>query len=198
MRHPCSTHLQAMKRIYRYIKGTLEHGLLFRASANLTLRAFSDANWAGSIDDRRSTTGACVFLGLNLLTWTARKQSTVSRSSSKAECCALATTAAELRWFGYLFCELGIPLRSPPCIFVDNISALHMAANPAFHARTRHIEIDYHFVRELNFPRCSSDALCSLCFSTCRSLHQKLVSRTVYSTCYQAQPPLCSLSLEGA
>ncbi|CAL8165335.1 unnamed protein product [Prunus armeniaca] len=128
MHHPCSTHLQAVKRIYRYIKGTLEHGLLFRASADLTLRAFSDADWAGSIDDRRSTTGACVFLSPNLLTWTTKKQFTVSRSSSEAEYRALATTAAELRWFGYLFRELGIPLRSPPCIFVDNIYALHMAA----------------------------------------------------------------------
>ncbi|KAI5356131.1 hypothetical protein L3X38_009026 [Prunus dulcis] len=134
MHHPCSTHLQAVKRIYRYIKGTLE-------------------------------------------------QSNVSRSSSEAEYRALATTTAELCWFGYLFRELGIPLCSPPCIFVDNISALHMAANPVFHARTRHVEIDYHFCSRVNFPRCSSDALCSLFFSTCRSLRQQLVSRTVYSTC---------------
>ncbi|CAL9006185.1 unnamed protein product [Prunus brigantina] len=103
--------------------------------------SFSDSDWAGSIDDRRSITGACVFLGPNLLTWTTKKQSTVSRSSSEAEYCALATTATELRWFGYLFRKLDIPLRSPPCIFVNNISVLHMATNPVFH--------DYHFVREL-------------------------------------------------
>ncbi|CAL8996386.1 unnamed protein product, partial [Prunus brigantina] len=149
MHNPRSTHLQAVKRIYRYIKGTIEHGILFRSSTDFSLQGFSDADWAGSLDDRRSTTGACIFLGPNLLTWTAKKQSTVSRSSSEAEYRALATTAAELRWFCYLFRELGIPLRSPPCIFVDNVSALHMAANPVFHARTRHIEVDYHFVREL-------------------------------------------------
>ncbi|KAI5337357.1 hypothetical protein L3X38_016628 [Prunus dulcis] len=75
--------------------------------------------------------------------------STVSRSSTEAEYRALANTAAKIRWFGYLFRELGIPLRSAPCIYVDNISAIYMAANPIFHAHTRHIEIDYHFVREL-------------------------------------------------
>ncbi|CAL2256546.1 unnamed protein product [Prunus armeniaca] len=149
MHKPRSTHLQAVKRIYSYIKGTIEHGIPFRSSIDFSLHGFSDADWAGSLDDRRSTTGACIFLGPNLLTWTAIKQSTVSRSSSKAEYRALATTAAELRWFCYLFRELGIPLHSPPCIFVDNVSALHMAANPVFHARTRHIEVDYHFVREL-------------------------------------------------
>ncbi|KAM1687473.1 hypothetical protein COP2_036161 [Malus domestica] len=149
MYNPKSTHLQAVKRIYRYIKGTVEQGILFRSSPDFSIQGFSDADWVGSIDDRRSTSGACIFLGPNLLTWTAKKQSTVSRSSSEAEYRALATTAAKIRWFCYLFRELGIPLRTPPCIFVDNVSALHMAANPVFHTRTCHTEIDYHFVREL-------------------------------------------------
>ena len=149
MHHPWTSHLQVVKRIYRYVKGTIEHGLSFHSSTDYNLTAFSDSDWAGSLDDRRSTTGACIFLGPNLLTWTAKKQSTVSRSSAEAEYRALATTAAELRWFGYLFRELGIPLHTPPRIFCDNISTLHMASNPVFHARTRHIEIDYHFIREL-------------------------------------------------
>ncbi|CAN6700242.1 unnamed protein product [Malus baccata var. baccata] len=149
MHAPRTTHLQSAKRILRYVKGTLSHGLLFHKAPHSNLYGFSDSDWAGSVDDRRSTTGACIFLGPNLLTWTAKKQSTVSRSSTEAEYRALATTAAEIRWFCYLFRELGIALRVPPCIFVDNMSALHIAANPIFHARTRHIEIDYHFVREL-------------------------------------------------
>ncbi|KAM2128622.1 hypothetical protein ACFX1R_008391 [Malus domestica] len=146
MHNPKSTHLQAVKHIYCYIKGTVKQGILFRSSPDFSIQGFSDADWASSIDDCRSTSGACIFLGPNLLTWTAKKQSTVSRSSSEAEYRALATTAAKIRWFCYLFCELGISLRTPPCIFVDNVSALHMAANPIFHAHTRHIEIDYHFV----------------------------------------------------
>jgi len=149
MQNPRSSHLQVVKRILRYIKGTVEQGLVFHQSDDFTLRSFSDADWAGSVDDRRSTTGACIFFGPNLLTWTAKKQSTVSRSSTEAEYRALAHTAAEICWFGFLFRELGIPLQTAPCIYVDNLSAIHMAANPIFHARTRHIEIDYHFVREL-------------------------------------------------
>ncbi|CAL8106349.1 unnamed protein product [Prunus armeniaca] len=144
-----SSHLQIVKRIFRYIKGKVEQGLVFHRSNDFTLRSFSDADWAGSVDDRRSTTGACIFFGPNLLTWTAKKQSTVSRSSTEAEYRALAHTAAEICWFGFLFRELGIPLSSAPCVYVDNLSAICMAANPIFHARTRHIEIDYHFDREL-------------------------------------------------
>ncbi|BBG93197.1 transposable element gene, partial [Prunus dulcis] len=97
MHNPRTSHLQVVKRIFRYIKGTLEQGLIFHQSTDFSLRSFSDADWAGSVDDRRSTTGACVFLGPNLLTWTAKKQSTVSHSSTEAEYRALAHTAAELR-----------------------------------------------------------------------------------------------------
>ncbi|BBH09856.1 transposable element gene [Prunus dulcis] len=140
MHNPRSSHLQVVKRIFRYIKGTVEQGLVFHRSNDFTLRSFSDADWAGSVDDRRSTTGACIFFGPNLLTWTAKKQSTVSRSSTEAEYRALAHTAAEIRWFGFLFRELGIPLRSAPCVYVDNLSAIYMAANPIFHARTRHMK----------------------------------------------------------
>ncbi|CAL9001944.1 unnamed protein product, partial [Prunus brigantina] len=135
--NPRTTQLQAVKRIYRYIKGTLELVLNFTSLVIISYMVML------------TPTGACIFLGLNLLTWTAKKQSTVSRSSTEAEYMALATTTAELRWLCNLFRELKIPLRSPLCLFVDIISALHMAANPIFHARTCHIEIDYHFVREV-------------------------------------------------
>jgi hypothetical protein len=91
-----TSHLQAVKRIYRYVKGTIEHGLSFHSSVDYTLSAFFDSDWAESPDDRCFTTGACIFLGPNLLTWTAKKQSTVSWSSVEAEYRALAMTVAEL------------------------------------------------------------------------------------------------------
>ncbi|XP_048447305.1 uncharacterized mitochondrial protein AtMg00810-like [Pyrus x bretschneideri] len=99
MHNPKSTYLQAVKRIYRYIKGIVEQGLLFRSSPDFSIRGFFYTDWADSIDDRRSTNGACIFLGPNLFTWIAKKQSTMSRSSSEAEYRALATTAAEIRCF---------------------------------------------------------------------------------------------------
>ncbi|KAI5336526.1 hypothetical protein L3X38_015794 [Prunus dulcis] len=85
MHNPRTSHLQVVKRIFRYIKGMLKQGIIFHKSNDFTLRSFSDADWAGSVDDQRSTTGACIFLAPNLLTWIAKKQSTVSRSSTEAE-----------------------------------------------------------------------------------------------------------------
>ena len=123
-------------------------GLHFSASPPQLL-AFSDADWADDSSDRRSITGSCLFFGSNLIYWTAKKQSAVPRSSIESEYRAMASTVADLWWFSYLLRELGIPLRQAPTILCDNISALQIAHNPIFHGRTHHIEIDFHFIREL-------------------------------------------------
>ena len=147
MSKPTSTHMEAAKRVLRYVRGTLHHGICF-SPGPLTLTAFSDADWAGDPTDRRSTTGLLVFLGPNPISWSAKKQSTVSRSSTEAEYRALATSAAELSWLRILFKELNIYLPYVPVIWCDNISAIALSANPVFHSRTKHLEVDYHFVRE--------------------------------------------------
>ncbi|KAL7612605.1 hypothetical protein Lser_V15G07735 [Lactuca serriola] len=109
---PTDIHLEAVKRILRYIKGTITTGLRIRKSSSTLLSVFTNVDWAGCLNSRRSTRGFAVFLGPNLVSWSLRKQPTVSRSSTEAEYKALAN------------------------------------ANPIFHARTKHIEVDFHFVRE--------------------------------------------------
>ena len=148
MHAPTTAHLKMVRRILRYVKGTINNGLHFTSTTKLHLSAFSDADWAGCLTTRRSTTGYCVFLGCNLISWCAKKQHTISRSSTEAEYRAMANTAAELTWLTYILRDLHLPLISPPVLYCDNISALHMTINPVFHARSKHIELDYHFVRE--------------------------------------------------
>jgi hypothetical protein len=115
MHNPSSTHWSAAKRVLRYLKDTIDHDLLF-TKGSLTLQAYCDSDWAGSPDDRRSTSGFGVFLGPCLVSWSAKKQAVVSRSSTEAEYRALALTTAELFWLRMLFKELGIRLpRAPSC-----------------------------------------------------------------------------------
>jgi hypothetical protein len=147
MSAPTSTHLAAAKRVLRYIRGTLHHGIEFTPGP-LTLSAYTDADWAGDPDDRRSTSGFLIYLGSNAITWSAKKQPTVSRSSTESEYRALAFASAELCWIRTLLKDLGIYIHDPPILWCDNVSALAIASNPVFHARTKHIEVDFHFVRE--------------------------------------------------
>lgn len=123
-------------------------GLKLHKTSSTLVSAFSDADWAGSGDDRRSTGGFAVFLGTNLVSWSARKQGTVSRSSTESEYKAIADATAEIMWIRTLLRELNISSPKAAKLWCDNIGAKYLSANPVFHARKKHIEVDYHFVRE--------------------------------------------------
>lgn len=115
----------------------------------MRLTAFTDADWATDIDDRRSMAGCCVFLDNTLISWSSKKQKVVSRSSSESEYRSLADGAAEIKWLYSLLFELGLFLKQPSIIWCDNLSAKALAANPVQHARSKHIEIDVHFIRDM-------------------------------------------------
>ncbi|GJT13348.1 ribonuclease H-like domain-containing protein [Tanacetum coccineum] len=149
MHDPREPHLSALKRILRYVQGTLNYGLQLFSSSTSDLVAYSDADWAGCPTTRRSTSGYCVFLGNNLLSWSAKRQPTLSRSSAEAEYRGVANAVAETCWLRNLLRELHTPLSSATLVYCDNVSAVYLSCNPVQHQRTKHIEIDIHFVRDL-------------------------------------------------
>ncbi|GKF11717.1 uncharacterized mitochondrial protein-like protein, partial [Tanacetum coccineum] len=146
---PTNDHFQAVKWILRYIKGTLSFGLAFNRSPRASLTTFSDADWARCTDTRRYTYGYSIFQGGNLVSWSAKKQPIVSRSSCESEYCVVVNTASEVVWLTSLLRELQVLLPSIPVLYCDNKSAIFLSQNLVVHKRAKHIDIDYHFVREL-------------------------------------------------
>ncbi|XP_019158346.1 PREDICTED: uncharacterized protein LOC109155074 [Ipomoea nil] len=148
MHNPTQDNWAAVKRVLRYVKGTLHLGLRLTASSAPVVHAFSDSDWVGCSLDRKSTAGYVVFFGPNLLSWSSRKQRTVARSSTEAEYKALADVAAEVVWVQSLLQDLGLQCPTTPVLWCDNLGATYLCSNPVFHARTKHVEVDYHFVRD--------------------------------------------------
>lgn len=147
MQQPREEHWNAALRIVKYLKGSPGQGILLSSTAKFQLHGWCDSDWAGCPLTRRSTTGWFVFLGHSPISWKTKKQHTVSRSSAEAEYRSMATTTCELKWLKSLLSELGIFHKGPMRLHCDNQAALHIAQNPVFHERTKHIEVDCHFIR---------------------------------------------------
>jgi hypothetical protein len=148
MHDPQESHLAALKRLLRCVRGTVDLGLVLHRSSSVELVVYTDADWAGCPDTRRSTSGYAVFLGGNLVSWSSKRQPVVSRSSVEAEYRAVANGVAEASWLRQLLAELHSPLAKSTLVYCDNVSAVYLSTNPVQHQRTKHVEIDLHFVRD--------------------------------------------------
>jgi hypothetical protein len=153
LNNPSSKHVSAAKRILRYLQGTSSLGITYRPPP-LRLQGYSDADWAGDMDTRRSTTGYVVMLNNGAIAWKSRRQPTVALSTMESEYMALTEATKELKWIRTILAELGYSngnnaVDEPPTdLFSDNQSAIALAKNPVSHARAKHIDLRHHFVRE--------------------------------------------------
>lgn len=147
MHSPTDHHLQIVKRLLRYLTGTISRGIVMKKHGHFTIEGYCDSYWAGNSLDIKSTTGYCTFIGGNLVTWKSKKQTVVARSSAETKYRAMTSTACELIWLKNLLKDFGITSKAPIILHCDNQAAMHIAANPVFHERTKHVEVDCHFVR---------------------------------------------------
>lgn len=148
MNNPTEDHLETVNKILRYLKMTLGHCLLFRKYENRDVEVYIDASWAGEQTDRRSTTCYCSYVWGNLVTWRSKKQAVVSRSSAEAEYRAFALGICEGMWLQRLLRGLKVEIQESVKMFSDSQVAISIAKNPIHHDRTKHIEIDRHFISE--------------------------------------------------
>lgn len=147
MHDPTKRHQSAVDQILRYLKGTPGMGILFKKSENRIVEGFADADWAGSAEDSKSTTGYCTKLWGNVVTWRSKKQSVVSRSSAEAEYRAIAQGICELIWLERLLTELKVKIDGPIRLYSDSKSAIAIVHNPIQHDRMKHVRIDRNFIK---------------------------------------------------
>jgi hypothetical protein len=148
MHDPRECHLAIIKRILRYVRGTLSFGLHLHGTTTPTITAYSDTDWAGCPDTWRSTSGYCIYLGNVLVSWSSKRQATVSHSSAEAEYRAMANAVAECIWLRQPLRELHVVIPRATIAYCDNVSAIYMSKNPVHHRCTKHIKLDIHFICE--------------------------------------------------
>ncbi|GJR26921.1 ribonuclease H-like domain-containing protein [Tanacetum coccineum] len=146
---PKTSHLLAVKRIFRYLKGKPSLGLWYSKDSPLELVAYTDSDYAGATLDRKSTTGGCQFLGNRLISWQCKKQTVVATSTTEAEYVAAASCCGQVLWIQNQLLDYGYNFMHT-VIYIDNTSTICIIENPVQHSKTKHIEIRHHFIRDCN------------------------------------------------
>jgi len=145
---PKTSHLTQVKRIVKYINSTSDYGILYSHSGNSTLMGYCDADWAGSADGRKSISGGCLFLGNNLISWFSKKQNCLSLSTVEAQYIAAGSSCSQLVWMKQMLKEYNVEL-NVLTLYCGILSAINISKNPIQHSRTKHIDIQHHFIRDL-------------------------------------------------
>ena len=159
---PGEEHWKAVKRVFRYLKGTEGMGLVYRKVQGVTLEGYTDSDWAGDVDSRKSTGAYVMLIGEGAVSWKSKRQDSVALSSTEAEYMASTQAAKEVLWIKDFMGELGMP-QGTVSVFTDNQSSIKAMRNPVGHGRMKHIQLQAYFVRdliqrgELNFIYCSTD-----------------------------------------
>eukprot|EP00253_Pinus_taeda_P035533 PITA_35533 len=146
--NPKESHLHAIKRIFKYLQGTQNFGLLYPRDTNLTLHAYTNVDWAGSIDDRKSTSGGAFYMGSRLVSRFSKKQISIALSTIEAEYVADASCSTQLLWMMQTLQDIHITCTPPISLLCDNTCSISISKNPAMHSKTKHIPIKYHFLRQ--------------------------------------------------
>ena len=149
MTNPKESHWAATKRIFKYLKGTIEHGLFYQKGKKIGLSAYSDSNYAGDLDDRRSTSGSIFMMGTAAVSWASKKQPIVSLSTTEAEYIVAASCACQCIWLRRILEHLGLGEKGATEILCDNKSTIQLSKNPVLHGRSKHIAMRFHFLRDL-------------------------------------------------
>ena len=145
---PMQQHWTALKRVMRYLKGTTSYGIMYNKKGSQECICYSDADWAGDVNDRKSTSSYLFQISGGAVTWSSKKQSCVALSTAEAEYVALSSAAQEAVWMRQLTTELQSSPKAPTVMYEDNQSAISMTKNQQFHGKGKHIAIKYHFIRE--------------------------------------------------
>jgi hypothetical protein len=147
MAKPLESHWVVAKKVLRYLKGTVNFGIM-TDNCDVELAGYSDSDWARNPDDKKSTSGYAFNIGTRVVSWSSKKQPIVSLSSTKDEYKALCNATCEFVWLRRILEDIGNKKMKPTVLKCDNQSSIKLAHNPIYHARTKHIEIQHHFVRE--------------------------------------------------
>ncbi|CAL9003639.1 unnamed protein product [Prunus brigantina] len=149
MEHPTETHLLAAKRILRYVKGTIDFGVFYKKGGDGELIGYTDSDYAGDQDDRKSTSGYVFMMNSGAVSWSSKKQPVVTLSTTEAEFIAAASSTGQVVWLRRILSCLNLRQIGPTVVYCDNVSTIKLSKNPVMHGRSKHIDVRFHFLRNL-------------------------------------------------